>query len=38
MFDERQEGCAKRIPLVTDNVLYEQKPFYKVQVDFVNPP
>ena len=36
-FDEMQKTCVKRIHLVTDNDLYNQKAFYKVKMAFIHP-
>ena len=32
MFDKKQKSCVKRIHLVTDNGLYDQKAFYTVKI------
>ena len=32
-----QKTCVKRIHLVTDNDLYNQKAFYKVKMVFIHP-
>ena len=37
MFDKKQKSYVKRIHLVTDDVLYDQKAFYKVKIVFINP-
>ena len=37
MFDKKWKSCIKRIPLVTDDSLYDQKPFYKVEIVFIHP-
>ena len=34
MFDKKQKSCVKRINLVTDDGLYDQKPFYTVKIVF----
>ena len=34
MFDKNQEICVKRIHLVTDDGLYDQKAFYKAKIVF----
>ena len=34
MFDEKQKSSVKRIHLVTDDGLYDQKAFYTVKVVF----
>ena len=34
MFDKKQKSCAKRIHLVTDDVLFDQKDFYTVKFVF----
>ena len=34
MFDKKQKRCVKRIHLVIDNGLYEQKAFYTVKIAF----
>ena len=34
MFDKKQKGCVKRIHLVTDDGLYDQKAFYTVEIVF----
>ena len=31
MFDKKQNSCAKRIYLITDDGLYDRKAFYKVK-------
>ena len=36
MFDKKQKSCVKHIHLVTDDGLYDQKPFYKVKIDFIH--
>ena len=36
MFDNKQESCVKRIHLVTDDGLYDQKAFYKVKLIFIH--
>ena len=35
-FDKQQKSCIKRIHLVTDDGLYDQKAFYKDDGDFIN--
>ena len=35
MFDKKQKRCVKRIHLVTDDGLYEQKAFYSVKKFFL---
>ena len=37
MFEKKQKSCVKRIHLVTDDVLYDQKAFYKVKIVFIHP-
>ena len=37
MFDKKRKSCIKRIPLVTDDSLYDQKAFYKVEIVFIHP-
>ena len=37
MFDKKQKSCKKRIHLVTDDVLYNRKAFYKVEIVFIYP-
>ena len=37
MFDKKQKSCVKRIHLVTDDGLYNQKAFYKVEIVFIYP-
>ena len=37
MFDKKQQSCVKRIHLVTDDVLYDQKAFFKVKIVFIHP-
>ena len=34
MFDKKQKSCVKRIHLVTDDGLYDQKAFYIVKIVF----
>ena len=34
MFDKKQKTCVKRINLVTDDGLYDQKAFYTVKIVF----
>ena len=34
MFDKKQKSCVERVPLVTDNVLYDRKAFYTVKIVF----
>ena len=34
MFDKKQKSCVKRIHLVTDDGLYNQKVFYTVKIIF----
>ena len=34
MFDKKQKSCVKRIHLVIDDGLYDQKTFYRVKTDF----
>ena len=34
MFDKKQKSCAKRIHLVTDDDLCDQKAFYTVKIIF----
>ena len=34
MFDKKQKSCVKRINLVTDDGLYDQKAFYIVKIVF----
>ena len=34
MFDKKQKSCVKRINLVTDDGLYDQKAFYTVKIVF----
>ena len=34
MFDKKQKSCVKRIHLVTDDGLYDQKAFYTVKIVF----
>ena len=38
MFHKKQQKkkCVKRIPLVTDDGLYDQKAFYKVKIVFIH--
>ena len=38
MFDKKQKSCVKRIHLVTDDGLYDQKAFYTVKIVFIYPP
>ena len=35
MFDKKQKSCVKRIHLVTDDGLLDQKAFYTVQIVFI---
>ena len=35
MFDKKQKSCLKRINLVTEDGLYEQKTFYTVKKFFI---
>ena len=35
MFDKKQKSCVKRINLVTEDGLYEQKTFYTVKIFFI---
>ena len=37
MFDKKQKSCVKRIHLVTDDGLYNQKAFLKVKIVFIYP-
>ena len=37
MFDKKQKSCVKRIHVVTDDGLYDQKAFYTVKIDFIHP-
>ena len=40
MFHKKQKKkkkCVKRIHLVTDDDLYDQKAFYKVKIVFIHP-
>ena len=37
MFDQKQKCWVKRIHLVTDDGLYDQKPFHKVKIVFIHP-
>ena len=37
MFDKKQKNCIKRIHLVTNDGLYNQKAFYKAEIVFVRP-
>ena len=37
MFDKNQKNCVKRIHLVTDDGLFDQKSFYKVKIVFIHP-
>ena len=37
MFDKKQQSCIKCIRLVTDDGLYDQKDFYKVEIVFIHP-
>ena len=37
LFDKKQKSCIKRIYLVTDDGLYDRKPFYKVDIIFIPP-
>ena len=37
MFAKKQKKCIKRIHLVTDDGLYDQKVFYKVEIVFIHP-
>ena len=34
MFDKKQKSCVKRIHLVTDDGLYDQKAFYTEKIIF----
>ena len=34
MFDKNQKSCVKRIHLVTDDGLYDQKAFYTAKIVF----
>ena len=34
IFDKKQKSCVKRIHLVTDDGLYDQKAFYTVKIVF----
>ena len=34
MFDKKQKSCVERVPLVTDNILYDRKAFYIVKIAF----
>ena len=34
MFEKKQKSCVKRIPLVTDDALYDRKAFYTVKIVF----
>ena len=36
MFDKKQKSCVKRIHLVTDDGLLDQKAFYTVQIVFIH--
>ena len=36
MFDKRQQSCVKRIHVVTDDGLYNEKSFYKVKTVFIH--
>ena len=38
MFDKKQKSYVKRIHLVTDDGLYDQKAFYIVKIVFIHPP
>ena len=38
MFDKKQKSCVKRIPLVTDDDLCDQKAFYTVKIVFYSSP
>ena len=37
MFDKKQKSCIKRIHLVTDDGLYDQKAFCKMEIIFIPP-
>ena len=37
MFDKKKNKCIKRIHLVTDDGLFDQKSFYKVETAFIHP-
>ena len=37
MFDKKQKSCVKRIHLVTDDGLYNQKAFLIVKIVFIYP-
>ena len=37
MFDKKQKSCIKHIHLVTDDGLYNQKAFCKVEILFIHP-
>ena len=37
MFAKKQKRCIKRTHLVTDDGLYDQKVFYKVEIVFIHP-
>ena len=37
MFYKKQKSCIKRIHLVTDDGLYDQKDFYKMEIIFIPP-
>ena len=37
MFGKKQSSCVKRIHLVTDDGLYDQKAFQKVKTVFIYP-
>ena len=37
MFDKKQNTCVKRIHLVTDDDLFDQKAFYRVKMVFNHP-
>ena len=37
MFNKKQKSCVKRIHLVTDDGLYDQKAFYTVKNVFYSP-
>ena len=37
MFDKKQSSCIKHINFVTDDGLYDQRSFYKVEIIFIHP-
>ena len=37
MFDKKRKSCVKRIHLATDAGLYDQKPFFKMNIVFIHP-